>query len=237
MKKQDKSRKKSLPGTSNGKNLFLNMSLIQDMLDDALAEAIKLYKSAAKRLGVKIDVEGCKSNLRDSDNLTVLKKAYESPENRQLLGAYVSARQALHSLHCRVEKAKILGGDMTQVDISHLLDSFRLLGVASYCIFDEHLQEDFADVRNADLKIARKVRHEPTIKMRNEANRLYELGEFKSKRQARYSLKGPLIDFAKGDDVKFVFMADNIEETIYQWLLYPEGKPKKKVAKKRKTIK
>ncbi len=152
MKKQHKSREENLPGTINGNNPSLNTSLIRDKLDDALAEAINLYKSAAKRLGVKIDVEGCKSSLRDSDNLAALKKAYESPEKRQLLGAYVSARQALHSLHCRVERAKILGGDMTQVDISHLLDSFRLLGVASYCIFDEHLQEDFSEIEKRGVE-------------------------------------------------------------------------------------
>ena len=143
-------RKPSLP--SNENSAALNTSLIQDKLDDALTEAIKLYESSADRLGVRVDVEGCKLSLRDSDNLAVLKKAYESPEKRQLLGAYVSARQALHSLHSRVEKAKILDGDMTQVDISHLLDSFRLLGVASYCIFDEHLQEDFSEIEKRGVE-------------------------------------------------------------------------------------
>ncbi len=231
MKKQHKSHEKNLPGASNGNNPSLNTSLIQGKLDDALAEAINLYMSAAKRLRVKIDVEGCKSNLRDSDNWAALKKAYESPEERQLLGAYVSAREALHSLSRRVEKAKILDGDMNQTDISHLLDSFRLLGVASYCIFDEYLQEDFAEARGASLKDARKVRHEPTIKMRNEANRLYKLGNFKSKNQAKLSLKGLLIDFAKRGDVNFKYSSNNIEQTIYEWLLYPEGKPKRKAAK------
>lgn len=222
-------RKPSQP--SNKNSVALNASLIRGKLDDALTEAIKLYESSAERLGVSIDVEGCKSSLRDSDNLAALKKAYESPEKRQLLGAYVSAREALHSLHCRVEKAKILDGDMNQVDISHLLDSFRLLGVASYCIFDKHLQEDFAEAMDANLRHAREVRQDPTRKMRNEANRLYDPTIFKSKNKAKYALKGSLIDFASREDIRFEFKGDNIEETIYGWLLYPEGRPERKTAK------
>ncbi|HBK44166.1 MULTISPECIES: hypothetical protein [unclassified Polynucleobacter] len=163
MKKQDKSHEKNLLDTSNGKNSSLNTSLIQDKLDGALSEAIELYKNSADRLGVEVDVDKCKSSLRDSDNWVILKKAYDSPEKRQLLGAYVSAREALHSLSRRVEKAKILGGDMNQADVSHLLDSFRLLGVASYCIFDEHLQGDFSEIEKRGIEKgfdARKIAEE-----------------------------------------------------------------------------
>lgn len=207
------------------KNHFvLNASIIQDKLDSALEEAIELYKNSANRLEIEVDVDKCKSSLRDLENWAILNKAYDTPENRQLIGAYVSARQAVHDLSNRVEKAKILDGSMTKADIFHLLDSFRLLGVASYCIFDEHLQEDFAEAKGANLRSARKARHEPATKMRNEANRLFESGNFKSKNQAKHALKGPLIDYASREDVGFVFKGNDIEQTIYRWLLPQRGR-------------
>jgi hypothetical protein len=221
-----------VPKAVNKNDVVLNVSIIRDKLDSALEEAVELYTNSANRLEIEVDVDKCKSSRSDLNNWAILKKAYDKPKNRQLIGAYVSAREALHDLSNRVEKAKTLGGSMTQVDILHLLDSFRLLGVASYCILDEHLQKDFAEVGGENLKKARKARHEPGNKMRNEANRLFESGNFKSKNQAKYALKGPLLDFASRDDVGFVFKGNNIEDTIYEWLIYPEGKPaRKKVAK------
>lgn len=76
---------------------------------------------------------------------------------------------------------------------------------------------------------ARAARHEPTIKMRDEANRLYKAGNFKSKKYASVELVTLMIAFGKKKDVGFKFKAeyDNINETIYGWLLYPDGKPEK----------
>lgn len=221
------SKKLSLLNKANKNEFILNASLIQDRLDEALAEAIKLYKSSANRLGVKVDIRECKSNPGDSKNWMILKKVYESPEKRQLLGAYLSARDALHTLNCRIEKAKILGGDMTQADVFQLLDSFRSLGVASYCIFDGYLQEDFSEAKSEGIRKARNERHVPTIKMRNEANRLYDPVIHGSKNQAKYALKGLLVDFANREDVGFKFKGNNIEQTIYEWLLYPNGRKKR----------
>ncbi len=146
------SKKLSVSKKTNKNKFVLNASIIQDKLDGALVEAIELYKNSADRLGIEVDIDKCKSSRRDLDNRGILKKAYDVPENRQLIGAYVSAREALHSLNGRVEKAKILGGDMTQADVFHLLDSFRSLGVASYCIFDELLRGDFAEVEKRGVK-------------------------------------------------------------------------------------
>ena len=140
------------PNVTDKNHFILNASIIQDKLDSALGEAIELYKNSANRLGIEVDVDKCKSSRRDLDNLATIKRSYDAPENRQLIGAYVSAREALHDLNKRVEKAKIFDGDMTLVDISHLLDSFRLLGIASYCIFDEYLREDFEEIEKRGVK-------------------------------------------------------------------------------------
>lgn len=140
------------PKTVNKNDVVLNVSIIQDRLDSALEEAIELYKTSANRLGIDVDVDKCKSSRRDLDNFATLKTAYDTPENRQLIGAYISAREALHDLSNRVEKAKIFDGDMTQVDIYHLLYSFRLLGMASYCIFDEYLREDFEGIEKIGIE-------------------------------------------------------------------------------------
>ena len=78
------------------------------------------------------------------------------------------------------------------------------------------------------LEGARLKRHEPTIKMRGEANRLYNNLPIESKNAAKFSLKIPLIEYGERDDVGFYFKGNNIEQTIYDWLLYPNGKPKKK---------
>lgn len=142
----------SKPNVVDKNHFVLNASIIQDRLDDALEEAIELYKASANRLGIEVDVDKCKSSRRDLDNFATLKTAYHTPENRQLIGAYISAREALHNLSNRVEKAKIFDGDMTQVDIYHLLDSFRLLGIASYCIFDEHLRKDFEVIEKIGIE-------------------------------------------------------------------------------------
>lgn len=140
------------PNLPDKNHFVLNASIIQDKLDSALEEAIELYKNSANRLEIDVDVDKCKSSRVDFDNSAVLKRAYDTPQNRQLIGAYVSAREAVHDLNIRVEKAKILDGSMTKVDIFHLLDSFRLLGVASYCIFDEYLREDFEEIEKRGVE-------------------------------------------------------------------------------------
>ena len=84
---------------------------------------------------------------------------------------------------------------------------------------------------NKNLENAREKRHEPTRKMRDEANRLYSDGlaknKFCSKNSAKFNLKPDLINFAERHDVGFMFTGDNIEDTIYNWLCYPDGKKRK----------
>jgi hypothetical protein len=81
--------------------------------------------------------------------------------------------------------------------------------------------------RNEQLQYARDKLNEPPIKMRVEANRLFESGNFKSKKSASKLLKSAMIVFGLNNDVGFEFQADDIEITIYNWLLYPSGKPKR----------
>lgn len=241
-------KKLNTSGHREIRDFVLDAAIVREKLNQAIDEAKSLYKDSSDRLGLGIDVEKFMPSMRDSVEVKErLMEVYKDPTKRQLVGAYISSKEALSSLCWKATKLRIFDS-MTQLDLFELLDAFKDLGVARYCIFDKHLQEDMQEIKEVgelvgeergkkqgvrdNLEVARKGRNMPANMMRDEANRLYAEGKFTSKNSAKHALKPLLIDFGNKPEVGFTFKADNIEQTIYDWLLYPNGKPKKKKSTK-----
>lgn len=131
---------------SNASPFVLNASVIQQKLDDAISEAKAINAQAAKLLNLKLSEREIKPYVGISDeNKDKLRAAFDDPLNRRMVDAFEASKIAYSSLLTTKRMVDLLNGDMRQADLFRLIDSFRDLGVAKYCVYDVFAREDFAE--------------------------------------------------------------------------------------------
>jgi hypothetical protein len=231
--------------TSKRPEPILSLALVEDKLNRAIHDARLVWHGAALRLGAELNVDEYKAFEPLPSSLEErFRGLWKDPSNRHSISGFYSMQTALSELLATKALAQLQGGTLSQDGLLGLLDAFHAFGFGMSVLTDGYIKEDFDEMRNQalgegfndHLAKAREASSGPSRKMRAEANRLYEDGKrqgiLTSKNSAKHALKSPLIEYGQKPEVGFEFTGDNIEETIYSWLLYPNGKPKKKKSTK-----